>query len=144
MTVRNCINPCVTIGHSHSYHLDESTNFYGQQEKVFIFIYVFDKIPVSKQYSPRGLVWDNTTSRLGQYYVSSGAILRLFWGNTKSLLGQYYVSSGAILRLVWGNTTSRLGQYYVSSEAILRLVWGNTTSRLGQYYVSSGAILRLV
>ena len=46
------INPLVTSGHSHPYHLDESISILrGNRDKHSFFISFFDEIHVNKQYS---------------------------------------------------------------------------------------------
>ena len=48
-------NQLVTNGLSHSYHLDDLTLFLGASGVIFHFYFIFDKIHLSKQNSPR---WD--------------------------------------------------------------------------------------
>ena len=47
------INPFVTNGHSHLYHLDESTFIFRDIRSIFIFISFYDENRVSKQNCPR-------------------------------------------------------------------------------------------
>ena len=61
------LNPYMTNGFSHHYHLDESTVIIRDIMSDFEFYSFFDEIPLSKQNSPR---WDAAFCG-----VTSGAIL---------------------------------------------------------------------
>ena len=62
------VNPYLTNGFSHYYHLGESTFiFRGARSDFLFFIQFFDEIPLSKQNSPR---WDAAFCG-----VTSGAML---------------------------------------------------------------------
>ena len=62
------LNPYLTNGFSHHYHLGEYTFILGASGRIFAnFIPFFDEIPISKQKSPR---WDTAFC-----VVTSGAIL---------------------------------------------------------------------
>ena len=61
------INPYLTNGFSHHYHLGESTVIIRDLRSDFEFLFHFDEIPPSKQNSPR---WDAAFCG-----VTSGAIL---------------------------------------------------------------------
>ena len=49
----SAFNQLVTNELSHSYHLDDSTSFLGALGVIFHFYFIFDKIYLSKQNSPR-------------------------------------------------------------------------------------------
>ena len=63
------VNPYLTNGFSHHYHLDESTFILGVLRVIFIFISFFNEISQCKQNSPR---WEWDAAFCG---VTSGAML---------------------------------------------------------------------
>ena len=54
--LKQLLNPYVTIGNSHPYHLDESILYLGASGLFFHFYFTFDEISVSKQYSLFGAI----------------------------------------------------------------------------------------